>query len=69
MPQPNMNQMMKQVQKMQKDMAAAQEQLANETVEASAGGGMVTVDRHRRPRRQGHQDRPPRRSIPTIPSC
>ena len=43
MPQPNMNQMMKQVQKMQKDMVAAQEQLANETVESSAGGGMVTV--------------------------
>jgi len=43
MPQPNMNQMMKQVQKMQKDMAAAQEQLASETVESSAGGGMVTV--------------------------
>ncbi len=43
MPQPNMNQMMKQVQKMQKDMVAAQEQLANETVTSSAGGGMVTV--------------------------
>ena len=43
MPQPNMNQMMKQVQKMQKDMMAAQEQLAEETVTASAGGGMVTV--------------------------
>jgi len=43
MPQPNMNQMMKQVQKMQKDMMVAQEQLANETVESSAGGGMVTV--------------------------
>ncbi len=41
--QPNMNQMMKQVQKMQKDMVAAQEQLAKETVQASAGGGMVTV--------------------------
>ena len=41
--QPNMNQMMKQVQKMQKDMMAAQEQLAEETVTASAGGGMVTV--------------------------
>jgi nucleoid-associated protein EbfC len=41
--QPNMNQMMKQVQKMQKDMMAAQEQLAAETVTASAGGGMVTV--------------------------
>ena len=43
MPQPNMNQMMKQVQKMQKDMVAAQEQLASETVTSSAGGGMVTV--------------------------
>ncbi len=43
MPQPNMNQMMKQVQKMQQDMMAAQEQLAEETVTASAGGGMVTV--------------------------
>jgi len=43
MPQPNMNQMMKQVQKMQADMMKAQEALANETIEASAGGGMVTV--------------------------
>ena len=43
MPQPNMNQMMKQVQKMQKDMMEAQEQLAGQTVQASAGGGMVTV--------------------------
>ncbi len=43
MPQPNMQQMLKQVQKMQADMAAAQEQLKHEVVEASAGGGMVTV--------------------------
>jgi len=43
MAQPNMNQMMKQVQKMQADMVKAQEALANETIEASAGGGMVTV--------------------------
>ena len=44
MPQPpNMQQMMRQVQKMQQDMAAAQEQLKHEEVEASAGGGMVTV--------------------------
>ena len=41
--QPNMNAMMKQVQKMQADMAKAQEELKNEIVEASAGGGMVTV--------------------------
>jgi hypothetical protein len=38
-----MNQMMKQVQKMQADMAAAQEALADTTVEGSAGGGMVKV--------------------------
>ncbi len=44
MPQPpNMQQMMRQVQKMQQDMMAAQEQLKHEEVEASAGGGMVTV--------------------------
>jgi nucleoid-associated protein EbfC len=43
MPQPNMAQMMKQVQKMQQDMIAAQESLKQEVVEASAGGGMVTV--------------------------
>src|SRR3954453_18158408 len=41
--QPNMNQMMQQVQKMQADMMKAQEQLKNEIVEASAGGGMVTA--------------------------
>jgi DNA-binding YbaB/EbfC family protein len=41
--QPNLNQMMKQVQQMQAEMARAQEELASEVVEASAGGGMVTV--------------------------
>jgi nucleoid-associated protein EbfC len=41
--QPNMNDMLKQVQKMQADMVKAQEELKNEVVEASAGGGMVTV--------------------------
>ncbi len=40
---PNMNQMMRQVQQMQEDMAKAQESLKHESVEASAGGGMVTV--------------------------
>ena len=34
---------MKQAQQMQAEMAKAQEQLKNETVEASAGGGMVKV--------------------------
>ena len=40
---PNMQQMLAQVQKMQQDMLAAQEELKHELVEASAGGGMVTV--------------------------
>jgi DNA-binding YbaB/EbfC family protein len=43
MPQPNLNKMMKQVQEMQAEMLKAQEQLKHEVVEASAGGGMVTV--------------------------
>ena len=42
--QPNMQQMLKQVQKMQQDMMVAQESLKDEVVEASAGGGMVTVE-------------------------
>jgi nucleoid-associated protein EbfC len=40
---PNMNDMLRQVQKMQEDMEKAQAELKHETVEASAGGGMVTV--------------------------
>ncbi len=39
----NMGKMMKQMQQMQKQMAKAQEELAHEEVEASAGGGMVSV--------------------------
>lgn len=35
--------MLKQIEKMQADMLKAQEQLADETVEGSAGGGAVTV--------------------------
>ncbi len=42
--QPNMQQLLKQAQKMQQDMMAAQESLKDEVVEASAGGGMVTVE-------------------------
>jgi DNA-binding YbaB/EbfC family protein len=38
-----MNQMMKQVQQMQAEMVKAQEEAQKQTVEASAGGGMVTV--------------------------
>src|SRR5947208_17139948 len=41
--QPNMQQLLKQAQKMQQDMIEAQESLKDEVVEASAGGGMVTV--------------------------
>jgi DNA-binding YbaB/EbfC family protein len=41
--QKQVNQMMRQMQKMQEDMAAAQAALAEENVEASAGGGMVKV--------------------------
>ncbi len=39
----NMDKIMKQAQKMQAQMAKIQEELANEQVEGSAGGGMVTV--------------------------
>jgi DNA-binding YbaB/EbfC family protein len=39
----DMNKMLQQVQQMQADMMKAQEELANERVEASVGGGMVTV--------------------------
>ena len=41
MPQPNMQQMMK---KMMADMAKAQEELKQETVQATVGGGAVTVE-------------------------
>ncbi len=40
---PNMQQLMKQAQKMQAEMLAAQEQLAVEEFEGSAGGGVVTA--------------------------
>ena len=43
MPQPNMQQLLQQAQKMQQEMLEAQEALKDEVVEASAGGGMVTV--------------------------
>ena len=39
----DLNKLMQQAQQMQEQMARAQEEVANETVEASAGGGMVTV--------------------------
>lgn len=39
----DVNALMKQAQKMQSEMLAAQETLKDEVVEASAGGGMVTA--------------------------
>jgi DNA-binding YbaB/EbfC family protein len=39
----DMSKMLQQVQQMQEEMAKAQDELANETVEASVGGGMVRV--------------------------
>jgi len=43
LPKVGMQGLMKQAQKMQKQMQQAQEELANEIVEGSAGGGMVVV--------------------------
>jgi DNA-binding YbaB/EbfC family protein len=39
----NMQKMMKQVQKMQADMAKLQEELGDRTVESTSGGGVVKV--------------------------
>ena len=39
----NIGNLMKQAQKMQQDMLKAQEELAEKTVEATVGGGVVTV--------------------------
>jgi DNA-binding YbaB/EbfC family protein len=41
--QPNMQQLMKQAQKMQQDLAAAQAELAETEVSGSAGAGLVTA--------------------------
>lgn len=40
----NMNQMMKQVKKMQEQMLKAQEELADKTVQGTSGGGVVTAE-------------------------
>ena len=39
----DMNKMLQQVQQMQEQMRKAQDELKDETVEATAGGGMITV--------------------------
>ena len=39
----DLNKLMQQAQQMQEDMQKAQEEMAKETVEGSAGGGAVTV--------------------------
>lgn len=39
----DMNKMLQEAQRMQAELAKAQEEAASEVVEASAGGGMVTV--------------------------
>lgn len=39
----DMSKMLREAQRMQAELARAQEEAANEVVEASAGGGMVTV--------------------------
>ena len=41
--QPDLSGMMRQLQQVQADMLKAQEELKSEVVEASAGGGMVTI--------------------------
>jgi DNA-binding YbaB/EbfC family protein len=41
--QPNMQQLMKQAQKMQQQMLAAQQELAEAEVSGTAGGGLVTA--------------------------
>jgi len=40
---PNRGSMMRQIQKMQEDMQAAQEALETETIDVSVGGGAITV--------------------------
>lgn len=41
--QPDMRQLMQQAQKMQEELMAAQNELAEQTFEGSAGGGVVTA--------------------------
>lgn len=43
LPKGGLQEIMKQAQKLQKQMEEAKQELEHETVEASAGGGMVTI--------------------------
>ena len=54
----NMNGMMKKVQKLQKQMQDMQEQIKKETVEASAGGGVVKITINGEQQAQGIQISP-----------
>ena len=63
MPGMNMQQVMKQARKMQEQLAAAQENLKTQTVDASAGGGMVKVTVN------GGSRSTPTRSIPRTSRC
>ena len=54
----NMNGMMKKVQKLQKQMQDMQDQLKKETVEASAGGGVVKITINGKKQVQGIQISP-----------
>ena len=47
-----MSKLFQQMTDMQEQMQKAQDELANETVEATAGGGMITVEGERRRRDQ-----------------
>src|SRR4051794_11719910 len=55
---PNLQNLLAQAQKMQEEMMAAQERLKDETVEASAGGGMVKVAMRGDPELKSRQSDP-----------
>ena len=54
----DMNKMLQEAQRMQAELQKAQEEAASEIVEASAGGGMVTVQGERSGRGGLDHDRP-----------
>ena len=60
----DMNKMLKEAQRMQEELAKAQEEAATEVVEASAGGGMVTVKANGAGEIRGRSTRTTRNSSP-----